>query len=298
MTESRIAAVVVTYNRKELLQECVEALLLQQVAGGRFRIFVIDNASTDGTREAVQLFLDRYAQTVSYRALPENLGGAGGFYYGMKWAVEEGFDYVWIMDDDTIPRPDALKCLLRGMESHGGETVGFVSSTVLWTDGTPCIMNGQQYADEALGRVVSATFVSLLFPSDVIRRVGLPLKEYFIWGDDKEYTLRISDRYPCYHVRDSVVVHKMQTNAGSSIARDDRQRVPRYYYAYRNDLATAKTRGTGAVLVYYAAFILNVCRVLICSRDAKGERISAMYRGWKAGRKFRPQIAFPDGKRA
>ena len=76
----------------------------------------------------------------------ENTGGAGGFYTGMKWAYEHGADAIWIMDDDTIPQADALQKLLDGMMCAGNEVapqdeIGFVSSTVLWTDGSPCQMN-------------------------------------------------------------------------------------------------------------------------------------------------------------
>ena len=85
--------------------------------------------------------------------------------------------------------------------------------------------------------------------------MGLPIKEYFIWGDDKEYTLRLSASYPCYHVKDSVVIHKMAINAGSNIVIDAIARVPRYFYAFRNDLCTAKRRGTKEIIIYFAAFL-------------------------------------------
>ncbi len=80
-----------------------------------------------------------------------------------------------------------------------------------------------------LQAVDSATFVSLLFTRVAVENKGLPVKEYFIWGDDKEYTLRISETYPCYHVKESVAIHKMKTNAGSNIVIDDIERVPRYF---------------------------------------------------------------------
>lgn len=240
--------------------------------------------------------------------LAENTGGAGGFYTGMKWAYEQGADAIWIMDDDTIPQADALQKLLDGMMCAGNEVapeseIGFVSSTVLWTDGSPCQMNRQHYVGQALSisgkdaentltlqAVDSATFVSLLFTREAVENMGLPIREYFIWGDDKEYTLRVSGTYPCFHVKESVVIHKMKTNAGSNIVIDDIGRVPRYFYAFRNDLCTAKRRGAKEVCIYFAAFFLNMLRVLFKSRDGKKMRIATMWKGMTAGVRFAPEI--------
>lgn len=232
--------------------------------------------------------------------LHENTGGAGGFYCGMKQAAERGYDAVWIMDDDTIPCEDALYCLLTGWEqacafgeSKKAGGIGYVSSRVEWTDGTLCKMNLQHFlktppkdmscTDEGICPIDRATFVSLLFPAKTIRRIGLPMKEYFIWGDDKEYTLRAAAQFPCYYIANSVVVHKMSGNTGSNITFDEIGRIPRYFYAYRNDFATARSRGTRELAVYFAAFVLNQCRILFCRTDHKKERIAVMWRGVLAG---------------
>lgn len=66
----------------------------------------------------------------------------------------------------------------------------------------------------------------------------------------------------------------MKTNAGSNIVIDDIGRVPRYFYAFRNDLCTAKRRGAKEVCIYFAAFFLNMLRVLFKSRDGKKMRIA------------------------
>lgn len=312
----KIIAVVVTYNRIALLKECVHALLHQkECTDAQLDILLVDNASDDGTEEWID---EQIAHTKSYDAIPiyalhlsENTGGAGGFYHGMKWAYEHGADAIWIMDDDTIPEEDALQKLWDGrvcIRKQGApkSEIGFVSSTVLWTDGSPCEMNRQHYVGEAfsisgkdaeediltLQPVDSATFVSLLFSREAVEKMGLPIKEYFIWGDDKEYTLRLSASYPCYHVKNSVVIHKMASNAGSNIVIDAITRVPRYFYAFRNDLCTAKRRGTKEVIIYFAAFFLNMLRVLLKSKDGKKLRLQTMWKGMRAGVKFVPEIEY------
>lgn len=326
-----VMAVVITYNRKTLLLECIQALLGQRTQAGQgsteplkaaLDILVVDNHSTDGTHEAVAPLLETYPQ-LHYVCLEENLGGAGGFHYGMKKAVEQGCDYVWIMDDDTIPGEKALYHLLEAAELLGKtapvpeQPFGFLSSVVEWTDGSLCNMNRQQLKKGGAGRppyegvslqrwqelaargmipVESATFVSLLFPTQVVVQEGLPLKEYFIWGDDKEYTLRLSAKHPCYMVEKSRVVHKMNTNAGSNITTDEVARISRYFYAYRNDLATAKKRGIKEVIVYFAAFLLNVVRVILFSHKEKGQRIRTMFAGMGAGIGFSPEVEYTSQK--
>ena len=186
---NRIAAVVVTYNRKELLRECLQALLAQSM--NQLDILLIDNASTDGTHEFVEDIIEAN-ETISYINTGSNLGGAGGFYYGLKEAYNRGYEYMWIMDDDTIATPDALKNLLAADRKLKGK-YGFLASCVLWTDGSYCNMNKpiidqKESVDEfemmgqGIVRVCKATFVSLFFKRKTIERVGLPLKEYFIWG--------------------------------------------------------------------------------------------------------------------
>lgn len=327
--KSPVAAVVVTYNRLELLKECVEALCGQTHPAD---LLIVDNASTDGTQEWIR---NRMQQENSGRIqgifLEENTGGAGGYFVGMKWAVEQGYDYIWIMDDDTIPMKDALERLLNGLWSVEARCVsgadkrkmpqkcGFVSSTVLWTDKNPCIMNRQHYVGEPftvvrgtgnvsadgpaedigecqMQQVDSATFVSLLFRREAVEHCGLPLKEYFIWGDDKEYTLRMAKEYFCCHVKDSIVIHKMTANSGSNIVTDEAARVPRYYYAYRNDLCTAKRRGIMEVCIYFAAFVLNMIRVLVGSPGEKGLRLGTMWKGMKDGISFAPRITYVVGE--
>ena len=326
---NNIATIVVTYNRKELLRECIEALITSDTPTD---VYIIDNNSTDGTKEYIE---DMLSDSVFYKHLKKNVGGAGGFSAGINYAVKKGYKYIWIMDDDTIVKPDTLSKLLNAARLIGNSnnncdnqanpdnqdsqdnsrnnndsnndnnsnTFGFLSSSVAWTDGSDCKMNTQTYVTEltkeqerykkqGLYPVKAATFVSLLFNAEAIKRVGLPKREYFIWGDDKEYTLRLSKQYNCYNVADSKVVHKMATNEGSNITKDNIERINRYYYAYRNDFATARDEGVTALLIYAAGFILNAIRVILFAKDNKSKRLKVMLRGLSAGITFTPKIRY------
>ena len=136
---NQTAAVVVTYNRKNLLQTCVEKLLAQ--AGVSCDVIIIDNASTDGTEEMIHTQFHK--PEVIYENTGKNLGGAGGFEYGVQKAVRMGYEYVWIMDDDTLPEKTALGALFAAGEKLD-HPWGFLSSVAYWTDGNICRMNIQK----------------------------------------------------------------------------------------------------------------------------------------------------------
>ena len=184
----KIAAVIVTYNRKELLCECIEAVLAQKpvpapepvltqkpIPAGKSivpDILIIDNHSTDGKKEAVAACRSGNDR-ILYFDTGSNLGGAGGFQYGIRKGVELGYDYLWLMDDDCIPRPGALAALLKHEPKH---PYGFLTSKVLWRDGSVCKMNVQRakltvnVSDFSKGQVqpvVMASFVSLFLRTDV-----------------------------------------------------------------------------------------------------------------------------------
>lgn len=293
---NNVAAIVVTYNRKELLKECIEALKASTCS---VDVIIIDNNSTDDTKEYIS---DLIGGNVIYKRLKKNLGGAGGFSAGMKYAVKRGYEYVWIMDDDTIVKKDSLEVLLKAKDEIS-DSFGFISSSVKWIDGSDCKMNRQTYKEQisdyeklyvkkGIYPVKAATFVSLLFSSDAIRQIGLPLKEYFIWGDDKEYTLRMSNTFACYNVVDSQVIHKMNNNEGSNITKDDIERINRYYYAYRNDFATARSQGIKDLLIYVAGFILNAVRIILFAPSNKIKRLGIMLKGLRDGIAFRPRVRY------
>ena len=294
---NNVAAVVVTYNRLELLHQCVAALRNQSAVCD---ILIVDNASTDGTAQWLASQPD-----LNYRNTGSNLGGAGGFHFGMRWAVEAGYDYVWVMDDDTLPQTDALRKLLEADEVLNGN-YGWLSSVVLWTDGSECKMNRQRLKKSyyeyspllkyGLVQAEQATFVSLFLRSATILRFGLPIKEFFIWGDDIEFTRRIAVResLPCFTVGKSQVVHATKSNVGSNVALDDVERIGRYFFAFRNEAYLCRQEGIKGRLYYIAKRGRDFLRILLHSKP-KLVRFKPLLHGMWAGLFFRPEIEYING---
>lgn len=295
---NKIIALILTYNRKSLLSEAIDALLAQTY---ECDILVVDNASTDGTKEMVQNYVDIY-KTVSYINTGANLGGAGGFSFGMKECVRRGYEYIWLMDDDTIPYPNALEKLVAAKEDLKDD-FGFLSSLVEWTDGSMCQMNMPLVADNwwfkgdviQSGRLAikKGSFVSFFVATDTIRKVGLPLKEFFIWFDDSEYSRRIVESgKEGYLVSDSRVLHKMASNSKVDIVTENSERLQRYRMAFRNRYYMNQGRGARISIKYVVFLIGTVFSILKKSEDKKLKRVGIVLSGTLDGLRFHPQIEY------
>lgn len=290
---NKIAAIVVTYNRKTLLEECIHSLLNQTYQ--KLDILVIDNASADGTDELVNSFTDPRVKYINTQA---NLGGAGGFQYGVNQGVERGYDYLWMMDDDSIPEPTALAKLLEFADNH--PQFGFLASKVLWKDHSLCQMNIPKKSlnskldkfDDGPQPIIMSTFVSFFVSAKVVKEVGLPIKEFFIWADDLEYSRRISRKYPSYFIPDSIVIHKCKSNNGSNIATDSEDRLNRYKYAYRNEVYIYRREGLPGWIHLILKTGLHTVRVITKSQNNKKKRLGIVWKSTINGLSFHPPIKF------
>ena len=210
---TKVAGVVVTRNRLELLKQNLAALRSQTRPPDE--IIVVDNGSNDGTAEWLS------AQKNLTVIRQQNVGGAGGFFTGIKQAYQRGHDWFWCMDDDVIPKSDALEQLLNSAKSSDIRT-GFLSSVVRWTDGSinlmtapnvhPAYSSLMELFPQGLLRLSSASFVSILVHRRAVAKKGLPLREMFLWFDDEEFTRRITDDFDGYQVLASEVEHRTKTN--------------------------------------------------------------------------------------
>lgn len=193
MTENSAAVVVVTYNRKELLSSCVKAVFMQTVFADK--VFIIDNASTDGTREHLLSNGWLSKPGITFLQLNENLGGAGGFAAGINLALSHGADWIWMMDDDAAPHPNALEELLK----VANDPKNIYGSLAVNSDETSWLTT---VIDPALGEVSdinkipkvavvqSLPFLGFMVHRDLVARIGLPDAGFFIAADDVEYCIR------------------------------------------------------------------------------------------------------------
>jgi len=293
----KVTAIIVTNNRLRLLQEAVAAVKTQIYP--LLEVIVVDNHSTDGTAD----WLDKQeGLTVIHQ---ENLGGSGGFFSGIKAAANTGADFLWVMDDDTICQPDSLQVLVDKLKLVDKE-VGFIGSKCVWKDGNPHLMNLPAilpsfnrsipfnfYDSDGLLLIETCSFVSLLINVKAVKQVGLPYKEFFIWGDDQEYTRRITKAsYLGLYCIDSIVLHKTPVNYFPDFYRDTPANICKHSYGFRNEFFMVK-KNKGFLhficwlmikLVYTS---LNIVRI---RKKNRMQFIGVIFRsGWRSVF-FNPQI--------
>ncbi|GGI08652.1 glycosyltransferase [Isoptericola cucumis] len=294
MPTPSVVAVVVSYNRSALLGAALDALAAQTRPVDR--VVVVDNASTDDALTVAR----EHPSAPAVVALKRNTGGAGGFAVGLAAAVaDHGADLVWLMDDDTVPTPTALGALLGARDAYDGDVTA-MASRVVWTDGSDHPMNTPRSrpgaSPEALRRakaagampVRSMSFVSMLVDAGAVRRLGLPVADYFIWNDDFEYSTRLLRRGVGLYVPGSVVEHRTARLVGT-----DHDPGPRFYYEVRNKVWTftrSSALSASERLLYGGSTLRRWARTVARSSD-RGTLAKAGARGLWHGTVRRPRAA-------
>jgi rhamnopyranosyl-N-acetylglucosaminyl-diphospho-decaprenol beta-1,3/1,4-galactofuranosyltransferase len=288
----KVVAVVVTYNRRELVLETLAALDAQTRKPDS--VVVVDNASDDETGRAVRAqFPD-----VHLVELTRNTGGAGGFAHGIAVARSDSADLIWLMDDDTEPMPDALQALLASRDLLPGPSPALVASRVVWTDGRDHPMNtprrkplaspAEIRAAAAAGCIPirSASFVSVLVDARECGSRGAPVADFFLWNDDFEFTTRLVRGNVGLLCRASVAVHKTRTFGSTDVDPGER-----FFYEVRNKIWTLTARSNLAPLervLYSGSTLRRWGRTFANSTDRRTLR-RAFVRGVLAGVGTRPR---------
>ena len=248
--ESRIAVIVVTYNRERMLKRCMEALFQQTVP--LCKICVIDNASTDETEKMMQVFQRDYPGKIEYIRLDENTGGAGGFYSGFQWADEyKDWDWLMVMDDDAAPEPEYTEKLLSKSKEYpevksfiGTEYVGYTDQIayggrrIIDKERTvrTKIVSAETYKNPCF-YVDTAVFVGLMMHRSVVKQAGYPDASFFIYYDDTDYCFRLRPYTKILHITDAKIFHR--ENYEKDVVMEG-QKTWRLFYLYRNELVIKK----------------------------------------------------------
>lgn len=227
-----ICAVIVTYNRKDLLIKCLNAILNQSYPVDA--IYIVDNNSTDDTLNLLKKenyidsipLKDQYIKTIKNNvninliSLSENIGGAGGFYEAVKKASLDDYDWIWIMDDDALPTRTCLENLVP--YTNLKDTVALASLKVDLEENI--LFNHRGYFNFDKGLPIQkhisledtevpvkdidmVSFVGLFVNNNAVKKIGYPKKEFFIHADDLEYCIRLRSIGKIKLVNDSIIKH-------------------------------------------------------------------------------------------
>ena len=265
-TYAKYAVVIVTYNREQLLRECVYRIQSQTIPAGS--VIIVNNASTDGTSGYLEQ-LSSESNIYEIINSKENLGGAGGFAKGIEAACKKDIDCILIIDDDAMLESCYMEYLLNARQQHP-EHRAFAGTVKVNGTVDPfhrknlsrygmLLKNCPQgeYQKEYFECDI-ASFCGMLVDTDIVKKIGFPHAEYFIWHDDAEYSLRIIKHSRFLVVPQAVLNHKTKPKQEVYPRRYDW----REYYAVRNRILMVKEHGTftDKVINYVHMFVHVVFR--------------------------------------
>ena len=255
----KIGTVIVTYNRIGLLKQVLKKF--ESMIRGPDCIIIVNNASTDGTTE----FLNEWSVKTSLKNVEidnvkSNLGGSGGFYKGLERAVKRDVDWIWVSDDDAFPDTDVFEKFEMLEHKLSLNNVGAYCTTVI-NNGEidyahrrklsgALIKNETQSCQADYSReyfkINLFSYVGTILNKDALLDVGLTEKDYFIWYDDTEHSMRLDKKYNIYCLPDLKVVHDVPQN--------DTIVSWKMFYGVRNKLLMYKKH-------YKATYILQLLNV-------------------------------------
>lgn len=259
----KIGAVIVTFNRLNLLKELLEAYSLFDNTPNI--ILIVNNNSTDGTKEYLEIWQNEPARFEKYTInLEENIGGSGGFFEGIKFLLEKNCDWIWVCDDDAFPEKETFK-ILRNTVAVIDEDVAAISVAVVDADGKYQIAHRRKitrsfpFKEEPVEEFFYTapfeydlfSYVGVLIKSESIKKAGLPEKDFFIFYDDTEHSIRIRKTGRIICLPQIRIIHNQPPSKNNSIWKN--------YYGIRNNLITLRKH-------YYLSFITKACSLYLKSR--------------------------------
>ncbi len=278
----KITAITVTYNRTETLRRCIRSLLSQSQSVDN--ILIIDNHSKSEERE----ILEEFAETdkrIHLEILPDNRGGAGGFEAGMRLAREKyPADWYWLMDDDAYPRVDCLEKLLAAekiIRKQNPQEIGFLAPLIYGIDrkkyqlfhhkkltgliyrSIPIVRHAEEL--DEINRLEADAFVGPLISKKAVEKHGVADGSLFIYGDDTEYTYRVTRDMPGYLIKDAVIDHQ------DAPLLDDNMNAKGWwkeYYGNRNQFFMIRKFKKSRAIRYVAYFCLMLRLVAIMLKSA------------------------------
>lgn len=234
-----IAVIIVTFNRKDMLCNLITMIKEQTRYDLISSIVVVDNASDDGTER----MLRELHPDVCHLRLSSNTGAAGGFYHGLKYAHENGFDWYWLFNDDTKIGTTLLEDMERLIKQIYSVNLGFLKpqrcdggqrSRMMWRGRH---VKKSHVSDDAVVENDIVIFGAALMPRQVVNEVGFPLPEYFMMIEELDYCLRILDaglKNYVYWTKEYEAYNLGSDSTGSSAWRS--------YYQSRNQVRLALCR--------------------------------------------------------
>jgi GT2 family glycosyltransferase len=221
----KVTIVIVTYGDRFIyLKQVIKSASIQNIE----KIIIISNGASRNTLNGIQDLKKEIKISLHLIDLKENTGSASGFYHGIKYAYDNGAEFIWLLDDDNMPLDEALQALKLfwndckelkkpiALLSYRDDRKVFKKALI---DKNPRAMlgrdnsflgfhifdlvkriakknnveyDGQSQSNLNYGQVLVAPYGGLFFHRSLIELIGFPDKRYFLYGDDYDFSYRIT----------------------------------------------------------------------------------------------------------
>ncbi len=217
----KVGIVVVNYNGLEYSNECIKSLL--EIDYPNYTIIFIDNGSTDGSGEAIR---KQFENRIVYLTLPNNLGVTGGNNLGIDYALENNFDYILFLNNDTTVEKTFLSKMVRSSTPDGQALIvpkiicyydqkrldHWIGPEFNWWTAKPRGFKIYPYDHSNLNIKISIKVAStccLLVPRQLINNIGKMDEKYFMYLDDADFTIRaVRAGYQMIYEPEAIIYHK------------------------------------------------------------------------------------------
>ncbi|MCI1868048.1 MAG: glycosyltransferase family 2 protein [Bifidobacterium crudilactis] len=312
----KVAIVVVTYRRQELLATLFKSIL--NLTKAPWRVVIVDNEHSDTTRQMVEEFesavTGQWGKTIPdssgedsrvvYAPQSDNLGGAGGFSAGVKRAYELGAQWFWVMDDDVAVEPEGLDKLAKWSDKHEviqGSRLDYDGGPFYWqyhfivSLGIPDPIAPAAFGLAGYRVMNTMCFEGGCFSRRVVERIGFPDPRFFIYWDDTLYGYLASKVTTPIVVPDVVmrrtreignwdIAGVRQLNSTSDMNRyhimRNRGYMARYFMQYGDYRPVLFALGTAAT------FTKELIRLVAVDRSSFGSGVKKLVTGWWDSRKL------------
>lgn len=242
--EPSVAIILVNYNGYDDTVECVKSLL--NITYRNYRIYIVDNCSSDADKIRSDSFLNEHSKIMYSN---QNLGFSGGNNIAIQDALENDYEYIVMLNNDTTVEPEFLGALVDIAEKD--RSIGVVTGKIyfyykrenVWSAGGTYDRNTGltvQYSGpenksfDVEKEITFATGCLQMIPSSVVKKVGLMDEGYFLYSEDSDYCQRIIDAgYKLMYTPKSVIYHKVSASTGDRSPMQQR-------YMMRNNLYMIK----------------------------------------------------------
>ncbi|KYD31977.1 glycosyltransferase family 2 protein [Parageobacillus toebii] len=299
VTEKHVAIIILNWNAYNDTFECLKSL--EHLTYPYFHVFLVDNASQDGSFDKLQQDYKNGTLNVpiTFIQTGANLGFAGGNNVAIKEAYNQGYQYFWMLNNDTVVDPNALTPLVEAIQKES--TIGIVGSKIyyygtnkIWfAGGTVNLYTGKSKhigfrksdnSDFNIEKEVDyITGCSLFFHRRVIEVVGYMSEDYFLYNEETEWNIRARKKgFKIVYVPQSIVYHKVSASSGGE------KNIAPYidYYDLRNSyvmiLRTQERTFNKLIAFLYLCFTLlkKIIKVCFILRNRIRGRIWYLFRGF------------------